>query len=314
MSPHAPQVPFRYAEAMHSIFYTPVYAAINRGFCAEMGLAVELYTCPPGENSADVVAQGRADAAQSSPSAGLVSADRGESGFPLHIAQINRRDGFFLVGRPGGEGFRWKDLEGAELLPASFAAQPWLSLQYCLRKRGVDPNAIRLTRYASLDEAEQAFRQGRGDFAHLPQPFTERLIAQGVGRLAAAVGPEIGSVAFSSLTAARDRVLRRDPVLVRFVKAFAKAQQWVQTADPNELAETVQPFFPDVDVMTLGRAITRYRDQETWAVRPLISEEDFHVIQEIFYTGGAIKKRHPYGKIVDTGIAREVMAGGFGSS
>ncbi len=307
MNPHATQVPFRYAEAMHSIFYTPVYTAISRGFCGEVGLAVELYTCAPGENSADVVAQGRADAAQSSPSSGLVSADRGESAFPLHFAQINRRDGFFIVARPGREGFQWKDLEGAELLPASFAAQPWLSLQYCLRKRGVDPSTIRLTRYASLDEAEHAFRQGVGDFVHLPQPYTEQLIAQGVGRLAAAIGPEIGSVAFSSLTAARDRVLRRDPVLVSFAKAFAKAQQWVQTADPKELAEAVQSFFPDVDRTVLAHAVTRYRDQGTWALQPLISEEDFHVIQDIFYAGGAIKERHPYRQIVDTGIAQEVM-------
>lgn len=312
MSRQRTKVPFHYAEAMHSIFYTPVYTAISRGFCAEEGLAVELYTCRPGENSTALVADGRADAAQSSPSVGLVSAARGESGFPLHFAQINRRDGFFIVARPGRGSFGWKDLEGAELLPASFAAQPWLSLQYCLRKKGVDPNAIRLTRHASLDEAEQAFRQGQGDFVHLPQPYAERLIVQGVGQLAAAIGPQIGPVGFSSLTAARDRVLRRDPVLVSFTRAFAKAQQWVQTAPANELAEAVQPFFPDTDKAVLTRAVTRYRDQETWALQPLLSERDFDVIQDIFYTGGAIKERHPYAEIVDTGIAREVMAGGSG--
>lgn len=298
---------FRYAEAMRSVFYTPVYTAISRGFCAEEGLEVEVYTCAPGENSAAVVAQGRADAAQSSPSSGLMAADRGESGFPLHFAQINRRDGFFLVARPERRNFHWKDLEGAELLPASFAAQPWLSLQYGLRKQGVDPSKIRLTRYASLREAEEAFLQGRGDLVHLPQPYAERLIVGGVGRLAAAIGPVIGNVAFSSLTGARDRVLRQDSVLVSFTRAFARAQQWVQTALPGELAEAVQSFFPETDKEILGHSIKRYRDQETWAVQPLLSEKDFHVIQEIFYTGGAIKQRHPYAKIVDTAIARRVM-------
>jgi NitT/TauT family transport system substrate-binding protein len=296
---------------MRSVFYTPVYAAISRGFCAQEGLEVELYTCAPGENSAGLVAQGRADAAQSSPSSGLVAADRGDSAFPLHFAQINRRDGFFIVARPDNENFQWKDLEGAELLPASFAAQPWLSLQYCLRKQGVDPSKIRLTRHISLHEAEQAFRQGRGDFVHLPQPYAERLIVQGTGRLAAAIGPVIGNVAFSSLTAARDRVLRQDLVLLSFTRAFARAQQWVQTAAPRELAETLQPLFPDTDKEVLARSAQRYRDQETWAVEPLLSEEGFHIIQEIFYTGGAIKQRHPYEKIVDTSIARRVMEEGI---
>lgn len=307
MSHRGTKVRFRYAEAMRSVFYTPVYAAISRGFCAQEGLEVELYTCAPGEHSASLVAQGRADAAQSSPSSGLVAADRGESAFPLHFAQINRRDGFFIVERPGRDSFQWKDLEGAELLPASFAAQPWLSLQYCLRKQGVDPSKIHLTRYASLQEAEETFRQGRGDFVHLSQPYAERLIVEGAGRLAAAIGPVIGDVAFSSLTGARERVLRQDPVLL----SFARAQRWVQSAAPQELAEALQPLFPDTDKEILARSAKRYKDQETWAVEPLLSEEGFHVIQEIFYTGGAIKKRHPYGEIVDTAIARRVMEEGI---
>ncbi|MFQ5882294.1 MAG: ABC transporter substrate-binding protein [Candidatus Methylomirabilales bacterium] len=311
MSPRGTKVAFRYAEALHSIFYTPVYAAITRGFCGREGLEVELYTCPPGVNSADLVAEGQADVAQSSPSAGLVAADKGQSAFPLHFAQINRRDGFFIVEQPERQGFQWKGLEEAELLPAVFAAQPWLSLQYCLRKQGVDPDKIRLTRYADLHQAEQAFRQGQGEFVHLPQPYAERLISEGAGRLAAAIGPIVGNVAFSSLTATRDRVLRQDPLLVSFTRAFARAQKWVQTAAPEELAEAVQPFFPETDREILTRAGTRYRDQGTWATQPLLSEEDFHVIQEIFYTGAAIQERHRYEEIVETAIARQVMEEGI---
>ena len=51
MSRQRTKVPFHYAEAMHSIFYTPVYTAISRGFCAEEGLVVELYTCPSSAES-----------------------------------------------------------------------------------------------------------------------------------------------------------------------------------------------------------------------------------------------------------------------
>jgi NitT/TauT family transport system substrate-binding protein len=295
---------------MRSVFYTPVYAAVSRGFCAEEGLEVEVYTCAPGEKSTDLAAQGRADAVQSSPSGGLVSADRGETDFPLHFAQINRRDGFFLVARPERTQIQWMDLEGAELLPASFAAQPWLSLQYCLRRKGVDPGTIRLARYPGLLEAEEAFRQGRGDFVHLPQPYAERLLLQGAGRLAAAIGPEIGPVAFSSLAAHRDRVRGRDPILVRFARGFARAQQWVQHATPEDLAEALHPFFRDTDRTLLARAALRYRDQETWAIQPLISAQEFDVIREIFYAGGAIKARHAYEAIVDTEIARLVTAEG----
>jgi NitT/TauT family transport system substrate-binding protein len=132
-------------------------------------------------------------------------------------------------------------------------------------------------------------------------------MAEGVGQLAVAIGPAVGNVAFSSLTGARERVLRQDPMLVSFTKAFAKAQKWVQQAAPQELAEAVQPFFPDMDREILARSIQRYRGQETWATTPLLSREDFEVIQEIFYTEGAIKQRYPYEKIVDTAIAQWVI-------
>lgn len=307
MSTQSTKVPFRYAEALRSVFYTPVYAAITLGFCSQEGLEVDIYTCAPGENSAKLVVEGRADVAQSSTSSSLMAAERGESVLPLHFAQINRRDGFFIIGRPGSKSFQWKDLEGAEFLPASFSPQPWLSLQYGLRKQGVDPNKVRLIRYANLQEAIQAFCQGQGDFVHLPQPYAEQLIVEGIGQLAAAIGPMVGNLAFSSLTGARDRVLHQDPMLISFTRAFTRAQKWVQTATSEELAEVVQPFFLDTDKNILARSIQRYRNQETWATIPLLSEEDFRVIQDVFYTAGAIKQKYPYEKIVDTAIARRVM-------
>ena len=44
--------------------------------------------------------------------------------------------------------------------------------------------------------------------------------------------------------------------------------------------------------------------------QPLISAQEFDVIREIFYAGGAIKARHAYEAVVDTEIARLVTAEG----
>jgi len=66
----------------------------------------------------------------------------------------------------------------------------------------------------------------------------------------------------------------------------------------------------DTDRTLLARAALRYRDQETWAIQPLISAQEFDVIREIFYAGGAIKARHAYEAVVDTEIARLVTAEG----
>lgn len=302
------KVCFRYAEGPHSVFYAPVYVAVSLGFCSQEELDVEVYAPKPNEDRMAMVARGEVDATQSAPSAGLLSLDKGEANVPLHFAQINRRDGFFIVQRPKRKSFQWKDLEGAELLPAAFAPQPWLSLQYALRKQGVDVSKIRLIKLPSLNAQEDAFRKGQGDFVHLQQPYTERLIAQGVGVLAAAVGPVIGNVAFSSLAAERERLLHQDPAIASFCRAFYRAQRWIQKAPPHEVARAVQPYFQDTDLQILSKSVKRYQDMQTWASSPLISESDYEVIQDIFFTGGAIKKRYSYEQVVDTAIAKKVMA------
>ena len=58
---------------------------------------------------------------------------------PVHFAQINQRDGFFLVGREPEPAFAWKNLEGRTLLgrPGS-AASGDVEVRGEAQRRGLD--------------------------------------------------------------------------------------------------------------------------------------------------------------------------------
>ena len=56
-------------------------------------------TVPADRHPLDMLRQGEVDIIQSGISRSLMALDDGDEDAPLHIAEINQRDGFFLVSR-----------------------------------------------------------------------------------------------------------------------------------------------------------------------------------------------------------------------
>src|SRR5689334_14271923 len=99
----------------HSAFYTPVIAAIAAGFLEEHGLSATYSVLAPGQRSHALIRDGLVDVMQSAVGSNWRPMELGETPLPVHFAQINRRDGFFLVERNPSARFQWKSLAGREL-------------------------------------------------------------------------------------------------------------------------------------------------------------------------------------------------------
>ena len=53
----------------------------------------------------------------------------------------------------------------------------------------------------------------------------------------------------------------------KFTRAVYKAQQWVETHSSDEIAEAIQSYFPDTDVMYLvGYTVDRPHTGEEWGI------------------------------------------------
>src|ERR1700739_4303488 len=98
----------------HSVFYSPLIATIAGGFLQEEGLTAIYFQKPPQRNQYEMFREGEVDIMQAAVSTSWDPLSRGIRDIPRHFAQINQRDGFFVVGRTKAETFAWRDLEGAE--------------------------------------------------------------------------------------------------------------------------------------------------------------------------------------------------------
>ena len=295
-------------ETFRSLFYTPIYVALSRGFLEREGLDVEFSTCPAGYHGLSAMNADLADIVQAGPMRSIIAADWGAEVVPPHFIEINSRDGFFLVGRrPEGE-FQWKDLEGTTLIAVGFSPMPVASLKYALANQGVDWGAIRQIEGLPLTEAADRFKAGEGDYIHVPQPNMEQLVEEGAGHLAAALGPVNGHISYSSF-ATTNRFIGSSPELVQsFTRGFYNAQKWLAENDAETAGASVSSFFPDMDPKVVVKAIARYKAQDTWARDPLLREDGYEALQDVLVGAGLAKARQPYEQIIRTDFAEAAMA------
>ena len=291
----------RLMETFRTVFYTPIYVTVAGGFLETEGLDVEFSTCPAQfPHPLSALNHQAADIVQSGIMRSIIAADWGGETVPRHFAEINSRDGFFVLGRRPAGDFQWADFADSMIIPVGFSPMPWASFQYALRNHGVEVEGLTLLSGLGLAKAVAAFRSGQADFIHLPEPAVEQLLAEGVGHLSLALGPVNGHIAYSSF-AATNRFLESQPdVVQRFVTGYARALQWLAASDAAQVGEAIASFFPDTDPELITRAVSRYQSQNTWPHTPFLGSPEYEGLQDILIDAGMVKERQPYDKVVTT--------------
>jgi NitT/TauT family transport system substrate-binding protein len=274
----------RITASRHTAFYSPLICTMAAGFLEKHGLEFTYGVLAPGETAAGMIRDGKTDVMQSAPSTNWAKMDQGETGFPLHFALINQRDGFFLFGRE--RNFNWKDLEGKTLL-ADHGSQPLAMLRYAIHYNGVDWGKIDIVNAGSPAQMSEAFRAGKGDFVHLQAPVPE-LQDQTVVSVGASMPPN----AFSTLCASREFIAGETCRI--FAKAFSEAKDWVRQTAAEEIAAKQASHFPRIGESALASAIARYQRIGVWDGGIEIPRALYEQSLNVFELTGGIKRRHPY--------------------
>ncbi len=279
----------------HSAFYSPLISTIAAGFLKQQGLDATYGILGPGQRTQALIQEGVADIVQSAVSSNWKPMERGDSPLPMHFAQINQRDGFFLVARVPEVPFRWKDLEGKTLL-ADHGLQPLVMLRYAAQNQGVEWDRVNIIDAGAPEQMAHAFRSGTGDYVHLQGPGPQQLQAEGVGHIVGSVGQAMPPVAFSSLCASREFV--QTETCRSFLRAFASAKEWVRQAPPEEVAARQASFFPNVDAAILSAAVKRYQEIGCWDGGIDIPRELYEQALNVFEQAGEISTRHHYEAVI----------------
>jgi NitT/TauT family transport system substrate-binding protein len=212
----------------------------------------------------------------------------------VHIAEINRRDGFFLLRRGEGPGLDWKELEGKAIV-AELGGQPEYMLRYALAYNKVEPAKVRLVNGGTGPALRAAFRAGSGDFAHFQGAVAQQVELDGEGRIAAAVGAAMPEVAFSTVCAMPQFV--QSPSYRPFLAAFAEAKAWAHSAPPRTVAENVAPQFPGESLDAMAKAVEAYQRLGCWAGPLGTSRAHYDQALAVFRAAGAVKGSYAFEQV-----------------
>ena len=288
-------------ETFRTVFYTPIYVTLAGGYLETEGLDVHFESCPPKfPHPLSALNNGAADIVQSGIMRSIIAADWGGETVPRHFAEINSRDGFFVLGRQEARNFSWSAFERSKIIPVGFSPMPWASLQYALRNNGVAVEDLTLMPGLGLIDAVEAFRAGQADFIHLPEPAAEQLLSEGVGNLTVALGKVNGHIAYSSFAATNSYLNSRPDVVHRFVTGYSKALSWLSAATSEDVSDPVAQFFPETNPELITGSIARYKDQGTWPATPFLGRPEYDGLQEILVASGMVKEWQPYEKVITT--------------
>lgn len=103
-------------EVAHSIFYAPMYAAIEEGYFEEEGIDLELVTGFGADKTMTAVISGSADIGFMGSEASIYTYNEGANDYVVNFAQLTQRAGNFLVAREEMPDFTWNDIKGANVL------------------------------------------------------------------------------------------------------------------------------------------------------------------------------------------------------
>lgn len=106
----------RLNEVAHSIFYAPMYVAIEKGYFKEEGIDLVLKTGFGADKTMTAVLSGDAEIGFMGSESSIYTYNEGAKDYVVNFAQLTQRAGNFLVSRENNPDFQWKDLKGKEVI------------------------------------------------------------------------------------------------------------------------------------------------------------------------------------------------------
>lgn len=293
-------------EVAHSVFYAPMYVAIEEGYFAEEGIALTLVTGFGADKTMTAVLTDEADIGFMGSESTVYTYAGGTEDYVVNFAQLTQRAGNFLVSREPICDFSWDMLKGKNVLGGRAGGMPQMVFEYILEKNNIDPaTEVVIDQSIDFGSTAAAFSGGQGDFTVEFEPHATALEQKGDGYVVASLGEDSGYVPYTSFSAKKSYLEENKEIVQAFTDALQKGMDYVQSHTPQEIAQVIAPQFAEMDVETLTTIVERYHKQDTWKENLIFEQESFDLLQNILEDSKVLEERVPYEDLVNTEFAEE---------
>lgn len=293
-------------EVAHSIFYAPMYVAIEKDYFKDAGIDLELITGFGADKTMTAVLSNEADIGFMGPETTVYTYNEGANDKIVNFAQLTQRAGNFLVAREEMPDFRWEDLKGRKVLGGRSGGMPQMVFEYVLKQQGINPEKdLTIDKSIDFGSTAAAFSGGNGDFSVEFEPGATNLEKEGSGYVVASLGVDSGYVPYTAFSAKESYIKKHPELIQSFTNALQKGMTYVNNHSAAEIAKVIAPQFKDTDEATIAMIVERYQKQDTWKDDLVFTKDSYELLLDILEEAGVLTDRPPYKDLITTTYAKE---------
>jgi len=298
----------RLTEVIRSVFYTPMYVAISKGFYKDAGLDIDFSTAWGTDKGTAALLSGSVDIALIGPEGAIYTHQQGAQNPVQIFAQLTNKDGSFLVARQKTDNFQWSDIKGKTVLGNRPGGMPEMVAEWVYKRNGVDPEKdVTIIKNIALNAMVGAFKGGLGDYCQVFEPLASQLEQDGAGYVVASFGQAAGPMPYTCFEATEKYIKDHPDIIQAFADATLRGMLWTKENSAENVAAAIQMFFPDTPKEILISVVERYKKYDTWAPDPILRPEAFDLVQEIMIAGSILTEKQPYDKCAVTRFAENAV-------
>ncbi len=305
-------------EVTHSIFYAPLYVAINEGFFEEEGLTVTLTNGGGSDTSMTALLTGSADIILAGPETVVYTDQEGISDAPVVFGQLTTCDGSFIVSKENVENFTINDLVGETIIGGRAGGLPAMTLQYIIEEIygltiGTGSDEVNLDTSVAFDLTAVTWEQQSGTkYCTLFEPTASNMVSTNSNYSIVASLGEIcrtnmtGTIPYTCFIAKSSYLEEHSDVAEKFLRAVMKGYDFIMNSDIDDVAQALLPSFDGNTLDELKVAVEAYKSISAWSSDMILTEDSFTNLMNIMLNAGVISTASNWEDCVDNSIAQKI--------
>lgn len=288
----------RLAEVTHSMFYAPLYVAIENGYFEDEGLDVELILTSGADKVSAAVLSNTVEIGFAGPESAIYIYENGEKDYLVTFAGLTKRDGQFIVSRKQIENFDIEDLYGKEVLGGRVGGMPLLNFLNGVKNINGDISKININTSVDFASLSGSFIAGMGDYVNLFEPNATKLEQQGFGYVVGSIGELSGEMPYTAFYARKSFIDNNKDTILAFNRAINKGIEYVNNHSNEEVANVILKQFPDSSKNEIITIVGRYRDADSWLDNTTITKESYENLEDIMIDNNLLDEYVPFDALV----------------
>ncbi|MGN1338309.1 MAG: ABC transporter substrate-binding protein [Candidatus Coprovivens sp.] len=286
------------AEVTHSIFYAPLYVAIENGYFEDEGLNIDLILVSGADKVAAAVLSGDVQIGFAGPESAIYVYKNGEKDYLQCFAGLTKRDGQFIVSRTKDDNFKLEDLYGKEILVGRSGGMPALNFLNGMKNNNMNINNININTSIDFANLTGTFLSGIGDYVNLFEPNALKLEKEGLGYVVGSVGQLSGEMPYTAFYSRKSYIENNKDTIKRFNKALNRGINYVKKHNVVDIAKVISNQFTDIELNDIEKIVQRYKDNDSWFDNTTIEQDYYINLENIMIDNNLLDEYVPFDELV----------------